>query len=161
VVVQGTTTLNGTPYDSFSFPYGAGSGTYLATFLVVFGSPLPSANFTYVFQLVVTAGGTSYWATTITFTCSGGSLSTGISNGLSTRTFDGPPIPAGFVLKTITCDVAVFDAPGGRPVGSNAIKGGQNLVYQPNPGKNDEGTLWTEIFVAGYHNGFVPTSCVH
>jgi hypothetical protein len=73
----------------------------------------------------------------------------------------GPPIPSGFVLKTITCDVAVFDAPGGSPVGSNKIVGGQTWYVNPTPKKDAAGKSWTEVFVAGYTNGYVPTSCVH
>jgi hypothetical protein len=73
----------------------------------------------------------------------------------------GPPLPAGFVLKTITCDVAVFDAPGGQPVDSNAIKSGQTWYVNPTPVEDAAGRSWTEIFVAGYTNGFVPTDCVH
>jgi hypothetical protein len=75
--------------------------------------------------------------------------------------FQGPPIPAGFVLKTITCDVAVYDAPGGNPVGSDALKSGQTWYVNPTPKKDAAGKSWTEVFVAGYTNGYVPTSCVH
>ncbi len=75
--------------------------------------------------------------------------------------FQGPPIPSGFVLKTITCDVPVYDAPGGKPVGSNAITAGQTWYVNPTPVKAPNGEQWTEIFVAGYSTGFVPTRCVH
>lgn len=70
------------------------------------------------------------------------------------------PIPAGFVLKTIVCDVAVYNQPGGGPVGSNAIKNGQTWYVNPTPVAAADGQSWTEIFVAGKINGFVPTSCV-
>jgi hypothetical protein len=73
----------------------------------------------------------------------------------------GPPIPAGFVQKTVTCNVAVYDAPGGKPVGSNTIRSGQTWYVNPTPKKDAAGKSWTEIFVAGYTNGYVPTSCVH
>jgi hypothetical protein len=72
----------------------------------------------------------------------------------------GPPIPAGFVLRTITCNVAVFDAPGGSPVGSNAITNGQTWYVNPKSVKDAAGKAWTEIFVGGYNDGYVPTSCI-
>jgi hypothetical protein len=74
--------------------------------------------------------------------------------------FQGPPIPSGFVLKTITCNVAVYDAPGGKPVGSNAITSGQTWYVNPTPKMDAAGKSWTEVFVAGYTNGYVPTSCI-
>jgi hypothetical protein len=75
--------------------------------------------------------------------------------------YGGPPIPAGFVLRTITCDVAVFDSPGGRPVGSNRIKAGQTWYVKPTSTTATGGDAWTEIFVSGVPNGFIPTSCVN
>jgi hypothetical protein len=74
--------------------------------------------------------------------------------------FSGPPIPAGFVLRTITCDVAVFDAPGGSPVGANRIRGGQTWYVNPKPASAPDGSSWTEIFVSGYNNVYIPTRCV-
>jgi hypothetical protein len=55
----------------------------------------------------------------------------------------------------------VYDAPGGSPVGGDAIKGGQTWYVNPAPKTDAAGKSWTEIFVAGYTNGYVPTSCVH
>ncbi len=72
-----------------------------------------------------------------------------------------PEVPGGFVLRTITCNVAVYDAPGGQPVGSNAIKGGQTWYVNPTPKTDAAGKSWTEIFVASFTDGYVPTSCVH
>jgi hypothetical protein len=86
---------------------------------------------------------------------------TTLATGCTNASFSGPGIPGGFVMKTITCDVVVFDAPGGKPVGSNAIKSGQTWYVNPTPKKDAAGKAWTEIFVAGYTNGYVPTSCVH
>jgi hypothetical protein len=82
-----------------------------------------------------------------------------MSNG--NNSIPGPSAPAGFALRTITCDVAVFDAPGGSPVGSNRITGGQTWYVNPTSVKDSKGEAWTEIFVGGYGNGFVPTKCVH
>lgn len=74
--------------------------------------------------------------------------------------FSGPPIPAGFVLRQITCDVAVFDTPGGQPVGSNAVKAGQSFYVNPTPVTGPSGESWTEIFVSSTTNPFIPTRCV-
>jgi hypothetical protein len=74
--------------------------------------------------------------------------------------YAGPPIPSGFVLRTITCDVAVFDLPGGQPVGANRIRGGQTWFVNPVPVKTSAGESWTEIFVSGSPNGYIPTRCV-
>ncbi len=80
--------------------------------------------------------------------------------GLTQGSFSGPGIPSGFVLKTITCSVAVYDTPGGKPVGSDAIKAGQTWFVNPTPVKGPDGKSWTEVFVAGSANAFIPTSCV-
>ena len=74
--------------------------------------------------------------------------------------FVGPPIPAGFVLRTITCDVAVFDTPGGQPVGSNKITAGQSWYVNPKAVTGPSGDSWTEIFVSSETNPFIPTRCV-
>ena len=71
----------------------------------------------------------------------------------------GPSVPSGFVLRTITCNVAVYDAPGGSPVGSNMVTGGQTWFVNPTPAKDAAGKSWTEIFVGGFSDGFIPTSC--
>jgi hypothetical protein len=88
-------------------------------------------------------------------------VASGSCDGLPNGSFDGPGIPSGFVLKTITCNVAVYDAPGGKPVGDNAVTVGQTWYGNPKPKKDAAGKSWTGIFVAGYINGFVPTRCVH
>jgi hypothetical protein len=74
--------------------------------------------------------------------------------------YAGPNLPNGFVLKTLTCNVAVYDAPAGKPVGGNAVTNGQTWFVNPTPKTGPDGQSWTEIFVAGYTNGFVPTRCV-
>jgi hypothetical protein len=73
--------------------------------------------------------------------------------------FDGPGIPAGFVLKTVTCDMAVFDSPGGVPVGENRFTTGATWFMNPTPKKDAKGRLWTEVFVGGWQNGWILTSC--
>jgi hypothetical protein len=73
--------------------------------------------------------------------------------------FDGPGIPAGFVLMTVTCNMAVYDSPGGSPVGDNRFSAGATWFMNPKPVKDAKGRLWTEVFVGGYHNGYILTSC--
>ncbi len=101
------------------------------------------------------------WATVSSGLPSSWSISMSLSCPGADSPVAGPPIPSGFVLKTITCDVPVYDTPGGKPVGSNAITAGQTWYVNPTPVKDAAGKSWTEIFVAGYTNGYVPTSCVH
>ena len=72
----------------------------------------------------------------------------------------GPFIPSGFVLSTIICDVAVYDAPGGQPVPNSAITSGQTWYVNPEPVADAAELWWTEIFTAGALNGYVPTECV-
>lgn len=81
--------------------------------------------------------------------------------GLPDAGFQGPGIPSGFQLHTITCDVAVFATPGGAPVTNGArIRAGQTWFVNPTPVDGADGQSWTEIFVSGYTNGYVPTTCV-
>jgi hypothetical protein len=70
-----------------------------------------------------------------------------------------PSLPAGFVLHTISCNTPVFDSPGGVPVGDNAIKAGQTWYVNPQP-ITANGKSWTEIYVSGFQNGYIPTTCV-
>jgi hypothetical protein len=74
--------------------------------------------------------------------------------------FEGPAAPSNFVLRTIICDVAVYNTPGGVSVGDNAIHSGQTWFVNPNFVVVANGDAWTEIFVSGYNNGFIPTSCI-
>ncbi len=73
--------------------------------------------------------------------------------------FDGPSIPVGFVLKTVTCDQAVFDSPGGSPVGGNRFAAGATWFMNPAPKADAQGRLWTEVFVGGWNDGWILTSC--
>jgi hypothetical protein len=74
--------------------------------------------------------------------------------------YGGPPIPSGFVLRTITCNTPVYESAGGRAVSTGeAITAGQTWFVSPTP-VTVGGTSWTEIFVSGTHNVFIQTSCV-
>ena len=104
-------------------------------------------------------GGVSIGAVTAVYQCSGGTSSlVSISNSAF---IPGPGIPAGFVLRTITCDVAVFQNAGGAPVATGEhIINGQTWFVSPTPVKDNKSKWWTEIFAGGSTDGFIPTSCV-
>lgn len=117
------------------------------------------------FEATLHIGGVPTWVTRIRVRCTGPGATPTIlelfAGPYSTPlTFSGPPLPEGFVLRTITCDVAVFDSPGGTPVGDNRIIAGQTWYVNPTPVKAPSGEDWTEIFVSGTPNGFIPTRCV-
>ncbi len=85
----------------------------------------------------------------------------GTCSGLPTAgVYLAAPVPSGFVLRTITCDVAVYSSAGGTPVGDNKVTAGQTWFVSTTPVQAADGQSWTEIFVAGLIDGFVPTSCV-
>ena len=74
--------------------------------------------------------------------------------------FAGKPVPRGFVQTTLVCSTAVFDRPGGEPVGKNAVHAGQSWFLNPSPVEGPDGARWTEVFVAGPHTVYIPTACV-
>jgi len=74
--------------------------------------------------------------------------------------FTGPSVPVGAELKTITCDVAVFDEPGGHPVGDNRIKAGQTWYVLPGVKADATGKNWVQVFVSGFGLPWIPASCV-
>ncbi len=71
----------------------------------------------------------------------------------------GPGIPTGFVLRTVTCDTAVFDSPDGTPVGSNKITNGQKW-FMNSTAKAGKTRSWTEVFLGGTSTAYIWTSCV-
>jgi len=77
--------------------------------------------------------------------------------------FEGPALPAGFVPAEITCDVTVFQAPNPDLQTSARLRKGQVWFVNPEPVPAQIDTFykeWTEVFVSGLHNGFIPTACV-
>lgn len=74
--------------------------------------------------------------------------------------FSGPSVPSGAELKTITCDVAVFDEPGGQPVGDNRIKAGQTWYVLPGVKADAKGENWVQVFVSGFGLPWIPARCV-
>ncbi len=85
---------------------------------------------------------------------------TGTCVGLPGANSPGPGVPAGFVLRTITCETPVYNTAAGQPVGSGMIHAGQTWYVNPTPVDGADGISWTEIFNGGRVNGFIPTSCV-
>lgn len=83
------------------------------------------------------------------------------SGGSTAEGYKGPAIPAGYVLRTITCNMAVFDAPGGKAVGSNSVKAGQTFFVNPNTKTDASGVSWTQIFVSSTSNPWIWSSCVN
>ncbi|MCC7208396.1 MAG: hypothetical protein IT323_13900 [Anaerolineae bacterium] len=115
--------------------------------------------------ITVTAGGVG--PATLTINCATRAVSIanfGVSAPAAPAVYAGPPIPAGFVLRTITCDVAIFNGPGGAPLATGqAIRAGQTWFVNPTPvdvAGDAAFPQWTEIFTSGIHNGFIPTACV-
>jgi hypothetical protein len=72
-----------------------------------------------------------------------------------------PAIPAGYTLKTVTCDVAVFDAPGGNPIGSNRLKAGQTFYVSPTSKDAPDGEAWVQVYVSSAVNPWIPARCVN
>ncbi|MBX3086684.1 MAG: hypothetical protein KF716_33935 [Anaerolineae bacterium] len=97
----------------------------------------------------------------ITFNCSTGAvISSEFIIDYPAGGDPGPAIPDGYVLRTITCDVAVFDAPGGNPVGDNRIKAGQTFYVSPDATADASGANWSQVFVSSRSNPWIPTRCI-
>jgi len=96
----------------------------------------------------------------ITFDCASGAVFSNVFMLNYPGDFEGPAIPAGYVLRTITCDVAVFDTPGGKPVADNAIKAGQTWFVSPSSTKDARGEAWSQVFVSSISDPWIPTRCI-
>jgi hypothetical protein len=155
----------GTGYEAYTFTVADGYGVilYSVSNVVLVGGTISAQTELFTFAtaptanpirvtLVSNAGNTLSQQTLWDFT--------GECPGLPSVAAPGPAIPDGFVLRTITCDVAVYDRPAGAPVGNNRVQGGQTWYVSASPIKGADGQSWTEIFVAGYTNAFIPTRCV-
>lgn len=120
-----------------------------------------AANTVLMFELSTYAGSggtgglTAYsW---IKFDCTTGGV---VASYFGSGAFEEVPIPTGFIQVTITCDTAVYDMPGGAPVGDNMVTAGQAWNVNPTPVSGPDGQSWTEIHVAGERTGYIPTACV-
>lgn len=77
--------------------------------------------------------------------------------------FEGFPVPSGFVLAEITCDVTVFQLPNPDFPTSAKLKNGQTWFANPKSVPAQISTFyneWTEVHVAGPRTGYIPTVCV-
>ncbi len=74
--------------------------------------------------------------------------------------FGGVPTPPDFVLRTVLCDTAVYDTPGGAPVGDNAVTTGQTWFASTTPEMAPDGSAWVAIFVSGEKSPYIPAQCV-
>jgi hypothetical protein len=133
---------------------GSGSGIGSTFNHISYSATQP---YTYSFDLTYREGTTVIGRASASFTCNGGIATLAVAPA----SVPGPAIPGGFVLRTITCDTAIYQAAGGNPVATGEhIINGQTWFVSPTPVKDAKGTSWTEIFVAGYSDGFIPTACV-
>ncbi len=133
--------INGTYVDSYSLQQIGTSDNAVVTIT------LPEIIFSAVIRAENTNGGAVGGPTSVSTTCK--------------DPVPGPPIPAGFVLRTIVCTVSVYEnADLNRPVGSNRLKAGQTWYVNPVTMTGTNGESWSEVFVAGVLNGYIPTRCV-
>ncbi|MFN8417708.1 MAG: hypothetical protein U0528_00440 [Anaerolineae bacterium] len=72
----------------------------------------------------------------------------------------GPYVPAGWTQHWMTCSSAVFDAPGGNPIGTNAVWAGQSFYVNPATKTDASGKSWSQVFVSSAISPWIPTSCV-
>jgi len=135
-------------------PTGA-SGQQTFGNLFVFGT-VP-ASMVWTVDLYVDGNQQSHSVSTASCTAANVGSATNSFNDLNNT---GPAVPAGFVLKTITCTTPVYSTPGGAPVGENKVLMGQTWYVNPTPVKDSAGNWWTELFASGYNNPYIPTSCV-
>ncbi|MDL5053815.1 hypothetical protein QQ056_09690 [Oscillatoria laete-virens NRMC-F 0139] len=127
---------------TFTFPaFPEGSDI----FIDIWGTLAPYADF----------NDPNYWDNGAYFTNPSTLCSTGAEDDVP-----GPGIPAGFELRTILCDVPVYNLPAGSPVGSDMLRAGQTWYVNPEPVEAADGTSWTEVFVSSYINPYIPTACV-
>jgi hypothetical protein len=96
---------------------------------------------------------------TLGFNCSTGAVLWNTFDFLP-LTYQAVPIPSGFVLRTITCDTAVYADPAGSLVSGAAITAGQTWFINPTTVTGGDGQPWTEIFLAGVHTAYIPTACI-
>ena len=131
---------------------------YIPVALAVFTNNPTSATVAYTFTAAQSTVLGFEWGFSGIGNFSPHTITTHISCG--STIYGGPPIPSGFVLRTITCNTPVYESAGGRAVSTGeAITAGQTWFVSPTP-VTVGGTSWTEIFVSGTPNVFIPTSCV-
>lgn len=100
------------------------------------------------------------WANTLGYTYAWDNQAYFHADVVCDRYVGGPPIPAGFKQHNIVCTTAVYDMPAGQPVGVDRVLAGQDWHLNPTPKLGPDGQYWTEVFVGGLRNPYIPTACV-
>ena len=146
---------------SYAGSYGFGSwatqpnGTIIGLYGYIGQTP-PSASDTVEFFLAYNCG-----TGNVVYTCQGAYGTCPQSAADIPITVFGPVIPSGFVLRTITCDVDVFNTAAGSPTTARVLAGQSWFVNPTAVQATGNGfDSWTEVFVGGPSNGFIPTICV-
>ena len=116
--------------------------------------PVPADGYTEIVDEVYDDSGTLYTVSQAYADCTTGEINIGQSS------IYGPKAPTGFELRSLSCSSAVLDAPGGKQVGDNAVLAGQSWYVNPTPKAGPDGENYTEIFVGGRRNGYIPTVCI-
>lgn len=149
--LNGAEVVNGPFTTTFS---GTGAGSGITSNHAIFSAALP---YSYTFDITYLQGGTIIGHASATYRCSGNVAV--LQGGAAAR-----QIPGTFELRTITCDTAVFQSAGGQPVPTGErILSGQTWYINPSPvtvDNNKQYPSWTEIYVSGVQNGYIPTACV-
>ncbi len=146
---------------SYTGPYGYGGWPAQPTGMIIglygyIGQTPPSASDTVEFFVAYNCSTGS-----VVYACQGAYGTCPQSAADIPATVFGPVIPSGFVLRTITCDVDVFDTAAGTPT-TGHITNGQSWFVSPTAVQATGSGFdsWTEIFVGSLNNGFIPTACV-
>lgn len=134
----------------FTYPYVQFSDTEGAWFFLV-----PADGYAVMTIEVFDSGGLLHSTSTAVADCTTGEVGVGFQGSIY-----GPKAPKGFELRSLSCSSAVLDAPGGKQVGDNAVYAGQTWYVNPTPKAGADGQNYTEIFVGGRRNGYIPTVCV-
>ncbi len=71
-----------------------------------------------------------------------------------------PAAPVSYVLNLITCNTPIYDSPAGRYVGNGMVYAGQTFFTSSTPVIAADGSSWTQVFVGGWSNPYIPSECV-
>lgn len=131
-------------WDYIEFSNFEGRATY----------PVPLDGYTEVVDEVYDDSNTLYTVSKVSADCTTGDVNIGQSS------IYGPKAPKGFELRSLSCSSAVLDTPGGKQVGDDAVLAGQSWFVNPKSVAGPDGQNYTEIFVGGWKNGYIPTVCI-
>jgi hypothetical protein len=165
VLLSYTESINGTTYESGTntSTSWAGAGS-ISTISGNLSFPSTSYPYTFVGVYSYSLDGEIFSTDTVTVNCTadGAAASGSIVHtaGGGAVSFDGPPIPTGYVLKYISCDVAVYSEPDLGRATSARIKAGQTWFVNPTPVTGADGKQWQQIFTSSSPNGYIPSACI-